>query len=97
MMSYPVDGGKILNIVAFDTVNEWTDEKWIVPGRYEELLERYHGWGKHAQGILKVSQDNHSAAVLPADKLSFSTPQTSFYGAYGRRPQLQPLLKAGLQ
>lgn len=58
-MSYPIDGGKTLNIVAFDTVNDWTDENWIVPARYEELLENYRGWGKPAQGVLKVGHESH--------------------------------------
>ncbi|KAL9001642.1 MAG: hypothetical protein Q9188_005395 [Gyalolechia gomerana] len=53
MMSYPIDGGKTLNIIAFDTVNDWTDENWIVPARYEELLEKYREWGKPAQRVLK--------------------------------------------
>lgn len=93
-MSYPIDGGETFNMVAFDTVNEWNDEKWIVPGRYEELLERYQGWGEHAQGVLKVSYVKHSAPVPSANNDSSLILQISLYGAYGKHLQPPPLPKA---
>ena len=54
ILTYPIDFGKILNVVALDFQDHWPHEKWIMPTRYDVLQQRYSGWGKAAQGIIKV-------------------------------------------
>lgn len=55
-MSYPINSGKTLNVAAFTFGRkEWPHEKWIVPAEHEELSTAFKGWGKAAQGLIKVS------------------------------------------
>lgn len=54
-MTYPIDGGKLLNIGAMDMEHPiWEHETWIIPTQWDTMAQRYEGWGKHAQGILEV-------------------------------------------
>lgn len=54
-MSYPIDFGKTLNVIAFTFGRkEWPHEKWIVPAEHGELATEFKGWGKPAQGLVKV-------------------------------------------
>ena len=56
VLSYPIDSGKTLNLVATEFgLKEWPHEKWIVPKKHEELTKSYEGWGERAQGLIKVS------------------------------------------
>ncbi|KAL8932215.1 MAG: hypothetical protein Q9211_006453, partial [Gyalolechia sp. 1 TL-2023] len=38
-----VNGGNSLDIVAFYTANDLTDENWLAPARYEGFMEKYRG------------------------------------------------------
>ena len=54
-MTYPIDGGETLNLVAMEYGAErWEHEKWIIPADYQKVVKSFEGWGKHAQGILEV-------------------------------------------
>ena len=64
VLVYPVDFGKILNIVVMDEEHEhekWGHEKWIVPASYQELARKFEGWGKPVQGLLEASQSQFLA------------------------------------
>ena len=55
IMSYPIDGGKLLNIAAMDMEHPtWEHEKWIVPTQWDTVAQRFEGWGKRAQDIVEV-------------------------------------------
>ena len=65
-VSYPIDSGKTLNIAAFNFgLEKWPHEKWIVPANYEELVKSFEGWGKPAQGLMKVSCPRRNHLWLP--------------------------------
>ena len=54
-MSYPIDGGKFLNIAAMDMdFPTWEHEKWIVPTQWDTVAQRFEGWGKPTQRIVEV-------------------------------------------
>lgn len=65
-ISYPIDFGKSLNVAAFDFGHkEWPHENWIVPAEHEELTALFKGWGKPAQGLLKVPHPCPYTPPLP--------------------------------
>ena len=67
-MSYPIDGGKLLNVVAMDMEERsWEHEKWLVPTEWDALAQRFEGWGKHAQGLIQVC--SHSPYKLKVSLL----------------------------
>ena len=54
-MSYPIDHGEILNMVAIEYDREkWEHEKWIIPADYDDLVKRYEDWGEQAHKFLEV-------------------------------------------
>ena len=56
-LSYPIDFGKTLNIVAMTCGNDvWPHKKWIVPAEHGALAEMFEGWGKTTQGLVQVRQ-----------------------------------------
>ena len=56
-MSYPIDHGNILNIVAMDFSNPvWEHgDKYIVPGKRVDLVRSYGDWGEKAHQLIDVS------------------------------------------
>ena len=54
-MSYPIDHGKIFNVVGMDFEHEqWEHEKWIVPAKYEDLERLWGNWGEMARHQIEV-------------------------------------------
>lgn len=75
-ISYPIDFGKTLNVAAFTFGHkEWPHEKWIVPANHEELAALFKGWGKPAQGLMKLLD----LPSLSAWGLFDSSPAPYFY------------------
>lgn len=57
VISYPIDFGKTLNIVAMTCgYDVWPHEKWIVPAEHAALAKMFEGWGKTAQGLIQVRE-----------------------------------------
>ena len=55
MLSYPIDFGSTLNIVAMARgYDVWPHEKWIAPVEHGELAKMFEGWGKTTQGLVQV-------------------------------------------
>lgn len=46
IITYPVDQGKLLNVVAIRRTEkkEWGDEQWIVPSSKEDMQRDFEGW-----------------------------------------------------
>ncbi|MBE9476088.1 MAG: FAD-dependent monooxygenase [Proteobacteria bacterium] len=44
MVTYPLRDGKLINIVAVEERNTWTDEGWNHPGDADELRRLFSGW-----------------------------------------------------
>ena len=57
VISYPIDFGKTLNIVAMTCgYDVWPHEKWIVPAEHVALAKMFEGWGKTTQGLIQVRE-----------------------------------------
>ena len=56
VLTYPIDGGKILNVVAFQTKADgvWEHEEWVLPNKRDELLAAFEDWAAPIQKILQV-------------------------------------------
>lgn len=54
MLTFPVAGGKMMNVVAFNSKKEWTEERMVIPATKEEMLQDYVGWGKQVESIIKL-------------------------------------------
>lgn len=57
VLTHPIEGGKILNVVAArDRIDEvWPHDRWILEEQGEQMIADFVGWGKPVQDILAVS------------------------------------------
>jgi salicylate hydroxylase len=56
LVTYPIEDGSVLNVVAFRKHKEtsWKHERWVVDSFKEELMTDFQGWGTCVQNLLKV-------------------------------------------
>lgn len=57
VLTFPIESGKTMNVVAFQTKNngKWEDERWVLPMKKEDMFDDFAGWGDSVQHILSVS------------------------------------------
>jgi salicylate hydroxylase len=59
ILTFPIENGKTMNVVAFQTKmdGKWDDERWVLPMKKEDMFNDFAGWGENSQKILNVSLD----------------------------------------
>lgn len=57
VLTFPVNHGKILNIVAIRTdLDDWPDHQRLTRrGTRDELLQKYDGYGPNVRALLKLT------------------------------------------
>lgn len=60
IVSYPVRGTDLVNIVALTKADNWVEESWTAKADKADLLVHYEGWADYVQALLRA---------LPADAL----------------------------
>jgi salicylate hydroxylase len=57
ILTFPIEKGKTMNVVAFQTKKDgkWDDERWVLPMKMEDMFNDFEGWGEKSQKILSVS------------------------------------------
>ncbi|KAL1953766.1 hypothetical protein VTO42DRAFT_2297 [Malbranchea cinnamomea] len=80
VLTFPVNHGKTLNIVAFRTsLDDWPDpQKLTRRGTREELLKDFEGYGPNVQGLLKLT--NPELDVWAIFDLGDNPPPTFYKG-----------------
>ena len=74
ILTYPIDLGKILNIVAMDfEYPTWDDDKWIKPATRDQLDRLFTGWGKTARDLIELLDSPNLAVWAIRDDLPAST------------------------
>ncbi|CAF9924864.1 MAG: hypothetical protein ALECFALPRED_002851 [Alectoria fallacina] len=54
-LSYPTDGGHLLNVVLFDFEQEtWEHEKWVLPADPEALRRMFSTWGASSRALVEL-------------------------------------------
>ena len=58
VLTFPIEKGKTMNVVAFRTKvdGKWEDEEWIKPAERKDMESDFRGWGDSVQKILKMMQ-----------------------------------------
>jgi salicylate hydroxylase len=57
ILTFPIEKGKTMNVVAFQAKEDgkWEDERWVLPMKKEDMFNDFTGWGEKSQKILSVS------------------------------------------
>jgi salicylate hydroxylase len=55
LVCFPIDKGKTLNVVAFQTQPEgkWDHQDWVIPASIDQVLEDYREWSNPVKDLLK--------------------------------------------
>jgi salicylate hydroxylase len=57
VLTFPIEKGKTMNVVAFRTKpdGKWDDEKWVLASKKEDMVTDFAGWGDKVTSIISVS------------------------------------------
>jgi len=70
ILTFPVQKGKTMNVVAFNSAETWDSEAWVVEADRKKMYKDYEGWGKSVHSILQLMQKPDIWALfnhLPCD------------------------------
>jgi salicylate hydroxylase len=69
LVHYPIQGGEVINVVAFAPAREWTTESWSAEGRIEDLRAEFAGWSDDLAALLAAAERIGRWALLDRDPL----------------------------
>ncbi|KAF4536986.1 Mannitol 1-phosphate dehydrogenase [Lasiodiplodia theobromae] len=56
VLTFPIEHGATMNVVAFASSKIWDEPNWVVPTTKEALLNDFAGWSKHVRDIMSLMQ-----------------------------------------
>ncbi|ESZ99586.1 hypothetical protein SBOR_0031 [Sclerotinia borealis F-4128] len=58
VLTFPIEKGATMNVVAFRTQKDgkWDNEKWVLPMKESDMFEDFEGWGKDVKHILSIME-----------------------------------------
>ncbi|KAH8727084.1 mannitol 1-phosphate dehydrogenase [Phaeosphaeriaceae sp. PMI808] len=56
LLTFPIQQGKVMNVVAFNSRKSWDNDKWVVTTSKEEMAADFADWGDHVQKIVGAMQ-----------------------------------------
>ncbi|KAI0152788.1 mannitol 1-phosphate dehydrogenase 2 [Xylariaceae sp. FL1272] len=79
ILTFPIAGGKIMNVVAFASRKSWDSNEWIATATREDMMADYETWGPPATTIVSVMEKTDIWAL-------FDHPAAPTY--YGTQPRI---------
>ena len=72
VLTFPIENGETMNVVAFQTKmdGKWEDERWVLPMKKEDMFSDFEGWGDSVEQIISVSPVCMKFRVLHSDPRS---------------------------
>ncbi len=58
VLTFPIEHGRTMNVVAFKTSKsgKWEDERWVLPMKRENMENDYADWGENVKSILSLME-----------------------------------------
>ena len=58
LLTFPIEKGNTMNVVAFRTKEDgkWEDERWVLPMKREDMFADFKGWGDSVHKILSLME-----------------------------------------
>ncbi|KAI1162848.1 mannitol 1-phosphate dehydrogenase 2 [Nemania serpens] len=78
ILTFPIEKGKTMNVVAFASRESWTSAEWVVRMSKEELIADFQTWGPPASTIISVMEQ------LDVWALFDHPPAPTYYGTQPR-------------
>lgn len=56
MLTFPIEKGDTMNVVAFQRKRDgkWENDQWVLPMKKEDMFSDFEGWGDSVKRILSV-------------------------------------------
>lgn len=70
VLTFPVEKGRSMNVVAFTSAKSWPHDNWVVKATKEQMYADFDGWSSHVRSIMKLMTKPDTWALfnhLPAD------------------------------
>ncbi|KAF3765200.1 hypothetical protein M406DRAFT_230467, partial [Cryphonectria parasitica EP155] len=64
ILTFPIEGAKLMNVVAFNSSKEWTDPNWVVRADHETLKASFSGWSSTVTKIIGLMRQNDIWALF---------------------------------
>lgn len=69
VVTYYVNGGKAVNIVAVRVTEKWVEESWTTPSTRDELLAAYEGWHRDLQVLFERAHETYKWGLFDRDPM----------------------------
>jgi salicylate hydroxylase len=58
LLTFPIEKGQTMNVVAFQTKNDgkWENDEWVLPMKREDMHQDFQAWGQSVKDILSLMQ-----------------------------------------
>ncbi|KAI0898848.1 mannitol 1-phosphate dehydrogenase [Annulohypoxylon nitens] len=83
LLTFPIEKGKTMNVVAFSSCDTWTDPQWVVKTTKEKMLEDFSTWGPMVVKIVEAMDKRDIWALfndLPASTYYGTSPRICLLG-----------------
>ncbi|KAF4316107.1 hypothetical protein BBO99_00008943 [Phytophthora kernoviae] len=64
VLTFPIQHGDIMNVVAFASKDEWKDPNWVVNTTKEDLAKDFAGFSKNVRDIISMMQNTDIWALF---------------------------------
>ncbi|KAL1615425.1 hypothetical protein SLS56_011815 [Neofusicoccum ribis] len=56
VLTFPIEHGATMNVVAFASSPSWDNPNWVVPTTKDALFKDFEGWSRHVKDIMSLMQ-----------------------------------------
>lgn len=66
VLTFPIEKGKTMNVVAFHGKpgEKWDNEQWVLPMKMEDMMRDFKGWGDDVRKILSLMEHSDVWAIF---------------------------------
>lgn len=56
LLTFPIEKGRTMNVVAFKSKKEWDSEEWVQPVDKQKVFDDFEGWSQHVIDIISLME-----------------------------------------
>ncbi|KAG8157131.1 hypothetical protein KVR01_013121 [Diaporthe batatas] len=64
ILTFAIEKGKLMNVVAFASANEWNDDRWVVEANPDQMRADFEGWSPTVTKIISLMRKNDIWALF---------------------------------
>ncbi|POS72460.1 mannitol 1-phosphate dehydrogenase [Diaporthe helianthi] len=64
ILTFAIEKGKLMNVVAFASAKEWHDDRWVVEANHDQMKADFEGWSPTVTKIISLMRKNDIWALF---------------------------------